>query len=1517
MMGGGPAASGEDIALRIRCGTCNVTINVGYNLVRMLANEGYFKCPACQTRQSVNQDALNEHLRMREMEQQNQIPQFHHLHNYANPNAGATANANVPSTSQHVSPPPPPPVNPPPPSTANGGLGDLRVEGLGKRKLHPDLTNPDPIYPKRNRGLDSARPYNIPGQPAGMAPPAAQPRPVSHEPQSEDEEEDDDVARDGGEKFQDYKPSKLRIGVPHSDSVVESSSLAAAEPPDIDYELHIDDCVENGSLSCLQLEAICYACQRHEQHLAGGERSGFFIGDGAGVGKGRTIAGLILENWRCGRRRHLWVSVSGDLKHDARRDLDDVGADFIKVHPLNKMPYAPLDSHRCGAEDGVIFLTYSTLISSTEKGVRQTRLKQLLDWCGGGFDGLIVFDECHKAKNLVSDNTNTSTKTGQRVLQIQESLREARVVYCSATGATELRNMAYMVRLGLWGKSLSGFKNFNQFKDTVGGWGVGALELIAMELKARGMYLCRTLSFQGTEFKVHNIEMTPEMQRMYHRACHLWRQLLSQFQYALESLTDAEKKNNGRVWPQFWSAHQRFFRQMCIAVKVDETVKCAEEALSEGKCVVIGLQSTGEMRLSELAKEKGNEMDDFASGLKETMIHLIDNHWPLPFPPQERHVKVPQEDLPNGLTQDDMEVVRAGKTLNSSWKETNRRAPLTRAARRRSSNHCSSPNQKSERNGTSSPVETIDLYSTSSEDDGGEGASIDHGLADIDVKNEDPAPSCSPSRAQPAEPSTSNRRMTRSQIKAAKSSTPQKRKSGSPAREGAEFAKGKSSSRRYDVWGKDRNDKMDSEDGVVEDGEPNDEGPSGRGRVEEEQVNSEDESMSDSDESVSVILLDNDDEEEEEEEEVYASEHQENNSHANDSTRAATPRDGSQPTGAPNQQGQPGPFPSDDRYEIAMHYKEEVLKIINKATLPSNPLDLLVDQLGGPDKVAEMTGRRGRFVRLDDEGRVRWEARNASGVEGVSLEVINVAEAQMFMSGKKLVAIISDAASAGISLHADRRHANQKRRVHLTLELPWSADRAVQQFGRSHRSNQATGPQYRLMMTTLGGESRFAAAVAKRLQNLGALTQGDRNAGPELGSFNYDTAYGRRSLQELYNVLMGQSVPSVMPSSGAANEYPSFPDFCMDMRKHMLGVGMISPHVDAATVRDIVDGKQPAHQCIGVISQNHQLDISRFLNRLLGIQPEQQKIIFGYYLDILQDTIKAAKRDGRYDNGIKDITSKKMEFIGTPDVISTQDWGGKTLHYKVMVDRGVDYESAQEKLKKSLEQINGADQANGFYRTRRPGGGGLYYCVLALKAGDLYQIFRPSTGLGSRKISPEELKSKYIKFTCESTCMQHWNTAHCTAETSNVRIRTLNILAGDILPVWDATSKAMGHLPGRQQKQYRIVRLQSTDDNRRLVGIQVPGEVIPHIRQELEKKKNAKNANSQGAEERGHPVNDNGGVAYGGGGGGGGGGVGNGNGHAHGVYPRVFLPQGVSNLNSGSEHGPGQMNGGFSGGGGL
>ena len=54
------------------------------------------------------------------------------------------------------------------------------------------------------------------------------------------------------------------------------------------------------------------------------------------------------------------------------RDLDDIGASEIAVQPLNKLPYGKIDSCKPKFSDGVIFLTYSSLISSSDK-VRRAR----------------------------------------------------------------------------------------------------------------------------------------------------------------------------------------------------------------------------------------------------------------------------------------------------------------------------------------------------------------------------------------------------------------------------------------------------------------------------------------------------------------------------------------------------------------------------------------------------------------------------------------------------------------------------------------------------------------------------------------------------------------------------------------------------------------------------------------------------------------------------------------------------------------------------------------------------------------------------------------------------------------------------------------------------------------------------------------------------------------------------------------------------------------------------------------
>jgi hypothetical protein len=320
--------------------------------------------------------------------------------------------------------------------------------------------------------------------------------------EAEEQDDEDDATEDVSYKA--YRPQKLGFGCPHPDPVVENSTLAAVAPPEITYHLAIPATViREGKLSDLQLEAVVYGCQRHQRNLPAqpsssshdessslsqskrktpdtatkeeppAVRCGFMLGDGAGMGKGRTLAAFVYENLARGRHKHIWVSVSADLYEDAKRDLTDIGLEDYaqnKCHLLGKLPYTPIQRHH---SEGLIFTTYRTLIGTSG---RRSRLQQLLDWCGGiGFDGLVLLDECHKAKNILLDSHGNAvhvgsakcTQTAAAVVELQRCLPRARVVYCSATAVSEPQNLGFMSRLGLWGPGTEHPAGIGQFLGSI------------------------------------------------------------------------------------------------------------------------------------------------------------------------------------------------------------------------------------------------------------------------------------------------------------------------------------------------------------------------------------------------------------------------------------------------------------------------------------------------------------------------------------------------------------------------------------------------------------------------------------------------------------------------------------------------------------------------------------------------------------------------------------------------------------------------------------------------------------------------------------------------------------------------------------------------------------------------------------------------------------------------------------------------------------------------------------------
>ncbi|KRT83290.1 helicase [Oryctes borbonicus] len=815
--------------------------------------------------------------------------------------------------------------------------------------------------------------------------------------QAHEEEEVDDEELGVAETYADYMPAKLKLGKKHPDPVVETASLSSVAPADVWYKLSIpEEPIKGGHLSALQLESITYASQAHEHILPDGSRAGFLIGDGAGVGKGRTIAGIIFENYMKGRKRAIWVSVSNDLKYDAERDLKDIGAGKIDVHPLNKFKYAKISSaQNRNIKKGVIFSTYSALIgeSNAAGGKYKSRLKQLLQWCGSDFDGLIIFDECHRAKNLCPVGSSKPTKTGLTVLELQNKLPKARVIYASATGASEPRNMAYMVRLGLWGEGTP-FTEFNDFISAVEKRGVGAMEIVAMDMKLRGMYIARQLSFHGVAFKIEEVPLSPEFVKVYDASVRLWVDAMQKFHEAAE-LIDAESRMRKTMWGQFWSSHQRFFKYLCIAAKVTHAVATAHEAIKCGKCVVIGLQSTGEARTLEQLERDDGELTDFVSTAKGVFQTLVEKHFPAP---------------DRNRIQRLLGIDTSKKTANGNDEgntSTGKRKPTRQAAAKALKRNKWSTSD-SERNSDSEHTSGSEFKMSDAESEISEEHSDSNQSSDFNPFNSD-------------------------------------------------------SDSDNDPWSRKKKGKKQK-------------------KVTKKRQSTQD--------RISMLLA------------QKTSKNKANGGNVSNQKQCAPPP---------------------DAIERACNMKEELLSQIEKLgeKLPPNTLDQLIDELGGPENVAEMTGRKGRVVQTEDG--IQYETRSEVDVP---LETLNLTEKQRFMDGEKDVAIISEAASSGISLQSDRRVRNQRRRVHITLELPWSADRAIQQFGRTHRSNQVNAPEYIFLISDLAGERRFASIVAKRLESLGALTHGDRRATEtrDLSQFNIDNKYGRAALEATMKTIMGYEV---------------------------------------------------------------------------------------------------------------------------------------------------------------------------------------------------------------------------------------------------------------------------------------------------------------------------------------------------------------------------------------------------------
>lgn len=433
--------------------------------------------------------------------------------------------------------------------------------------------------------------------------------------------------------FETYAPPQaIKGSKPHPTELVESAAMSSVSAPPIQYKPKLSqDLIDSAKLSDAQLEPIARAGQAHSELLPDGRRRGSFIGDGTGVGKGREISGIIMDNFNRGRTKAVWMSEKWSLMKDAIRDWTALGGKEEDIH-AHKDQGTKKATAKLG-DRGILFSTYDLTKSDRKGKDGKTRMEQIVEWFGKDYDGVVIFDESHNMANAVTEKGGRGMKkASQKALagvELQKLLPNARVVYASATGATEVSNLAYADRLGLWGKDRP-FADARDFSAQVAEGGVTAMEVIARDLKSLGLYTARSLSFRGVNYEPLTHELTPDQRAIYDELAGAWQIVLENLDAALGD-SGGDSKARAAALSQFWSAHQRFFNQIITSMQMPSVVRSLEKDLADGRSPVLQLVSTGEAqqerKLAEIDDEEDLENLDMTP--REGLMQYLQNAFPV------------------------------------------------------------------------------------------------------------------------------------------------------------------------------------------------------------------------------------------------------------------------------------------------------------------------------------------------------------------------------------------------------------------------------------------------------------------------------------------------------------------------------------------------------------------------------------------------------------------------------------------------------------------------------------------------------------------------------------------------------------------------------------------------------------------------------------------------------------------------------------------------------------------------
>eukprot|EP00933_Yihiella_yeosuensis_P030294 TRINITY_DN23955_c0_g1_i1.p1 TRINITY_DN23955_c0_g1~~TRINITY_DN23955_c0_g1_i1.p1 ORF type:complete len:1351 (-),score=366.53 TRINITY_DN23955_c0_g1_i1:152-4117(-) len=563
--------------------------------------------------------------------------------------------------------------------------------------------------------------------------------------------------------------------------------------------------------------------------------------------------------------------------------------------------------------------------------------------------------------------------------------------------------------------------------------------------------------------------------------------------------------------------------------------------------------------------------------------------------------------------------------------------------------------------------------------------------------------------------------------------------------------------------------------------------------------------------------------------------------------------------------------------EWAKEVKDQLLAEMKSLELPPNAMDAVFDNLGGSKKVAELSGRSHRMKRRKDGSFAyvaRCEELRCKGDD------TNMVEQVLFQKGQKKICVVTEVASAGISLHADRRQVRKDfqppRRTMISVELPWGADKAIQVLGRVHRANQLVPPKFLILSSELAGEIRFNSAIARRMKLLGAVTKGDRGtsmggvADRHMSDFDVNNVYGRRALDTLYKdtcsvdacapelLAVYESMPFIGADSTDDKEsdgWATWEDFARDVHNAW---GLCSLHEEMVHIWD--NDKRTTDEC---------QVINRFFNRILMLEVHVQNAIFETFFAIYAELVRVDRANGVYDEGIDNLNRAQGRSIQRIEVKSRETLykdpatGAETRYLNLLLDRGITWEVVREAYD-ALEHQKGSIE--GFYSFRihpdadtilvlvkekiRVGGAGSSGSTwISRRRRKEFVVWRPDDGAQSRHgfggkayfeqdfIGNEQYTRLGSSEEDLKTIEKGWRRLYENSAES--RLDNEHLLTGDVLSAWRLLHgdvkkyKSKTDSPNpleAQEPNLRIARAVCQPDNESVVGMLVDEKDIPNLK---------------------------------------------------------------------------------------